>query len=529
MRAPIATRPAPGPGRVLMAVALAAVLLRWLGYSGFFGSDEVTYTANAFRILDGDWTVSDYVGAHRLGVNLPVAALAAVFGRNEFGAAAYSLLCSVAEVLLVTWLAWRMAGARAALCAGLLLATLPTHVHFAGRLMADAPLALTITAAFVLFYEAEQRRWSAGFFLAGVCAGLSFWIKPVTLFVFGVLLAYPLLVRRFDARWLWMLPGLLLALALNGLLYLVLTGRFWYVFEVVRDRQQSGYLEAGAAAGEIRSHPAYYLVFLFGKIHHTALLGYLAAAGLLALFRQRRRGGEDGGDVRRRDRNAFLLCWALGMLLLMSLLPVSLRPLLFIPKQTNYMLVFLAPLCVLGGIALASWPARWTWPVLALACTVGTLLALALQASVAVFTANSWATLDYARQHPGTPVHVMSNAWRAASFARLVGDAAAVPRLRETEELQRGPGAVERLAVIDAETFAWDLSRPFARPDAVPACWQPVQTIVGTPAGAGVALLRRLQPLASLLPGQPGAALARRLQRLVQPQPAQVYRLPPGC
>ena len=88
---------------------------------------------------------------------------------------------------------------------------------------------------------------------------------------------------------------------------------------------------------------------------------------------------------------------------------------------------------------------------------------------------------------------------------------------------------MERLAVIDAETFAWDLSRPFARPDAVPACWQPVQTIVGTPAGAGVALLRRLQPLASLLPGQPGAALARRLQRLVQPQPAQVYRLPPGC
>ncbi|MCY7316788.1 MAG: phospholipid carrier-dependent glycosyltransferase [Rubrivivax sp.] len=508
----------------LLGVVVVAAFVRWLGYTGFFGSDEVTYIASAFRVLDGDWTVDDYVGANRLGVNLPMAAFAALLGRNELGAAASSLLCSLGEVLLVTWVAWRMAGQRAALCAGLLMATLPTHVHFAGRIMADAPLALTITAAFVLFYEAEARRWSTGFFLAGVCAGLSFWIKPVTLFVFSVLLAYPLLVRRFDPRWLWMVAGLLFAMAINGLLYLALTGRFWFVFENMQERRQSGYLEAGAAAGEIHSDAADYLVFLFGKIYHTGLLGYLAVAGALVLMRRRWSDHTKGAG-----QGALLACWGLGMLLLLSLLPVSLRPLILIPKQTNYMLMFLAPLCVLGGMALAQLKPVGAAVLLAVACGVGVVFALALQASVAVFTANSMATLQFARDHKETPLHVMSNAWRAALFEGLVSGGAATPVLSIEQALSEPARAAERLVVIDPETFAWDLSRPFPDAASVPACWQPVQTFQGQPTAVGVRFFQLLLAAAAALPPSPRAALLGPLQRLTQPRPAQLYRLPPGC
>ncbi len=521
---------APEIGRTLLAVLAAAVLVRWLGYTGFFGSDEVTYIASAFRVLDGDWTVGDYVGANRLGVNLPMAAFAAVLGRNEFGAAAYSLLCSLGEVLLVTWITWRMAGRRAALCAGLLMATLPTHVHFAGRIMADAPLSLTITAAFVLFYDAERRRWSTGFFLAGVCAGLSFTIKPVTLFVFGVLLAYPLLVRRFDARWLWMVAGLAAAMVASGLLYLALTGRFWYVFESMRNRRQSGYLEAGAAAGEIRSNAGFYLVYLFGKIHHTGLLGYLAVAGAVGLLMQRL-SGRPGipGTAGTAGTAAFLACWGLGMLLLLSLLPVSLQPLILIPKQTNYMLIFLAPLCVLGGMALARLKPAASGVLLAVACAIGVVFALALQASVAVFTANSLATLRYAREQPAPPLHVMSNAWRAAWYEGLLngGDA---PKLLDIEHaLSDTARATERLVVIDPETFTWDLSRPFPALAAVPACWQPVQTLQGRPTGVGVSLFTALRSVAGALPQGLSAPLTGPLRRLTEPQPARIYRLPAGC
>jgi len=68
--------------------------------TGVFGSDGVTYIATAFHLLDGDWTVSSYVGANRLGVNLPVAAFAQVFGRTVWDAALYSLLTSLGEVAL---------------------------------------------------------------------------------------------------------------------------------------------------------------------------------------------------------------------------------------------------------------------------------------------------------------------------------------------------------------------------------------------------------------------------------------------
>jgi 4-amino-4-deoxy-L-arabinose transferase-like glycosyltransferase len=504
---------------VLVPLGLLAAAVRWLAFTGFFGSDELTYVMYSFRLLDGDWRLDDYVGANRLGVNLPMALSGLVFGRNLFGAAFFSLACSVAEVLLAAWIAGRMAGPRAAVFAGLLIATLPTQVHFGGRIMADAPLALAITATFVLFHEAELRRWSAGYFLAGVAAGLSFWIKPVTLFVFGVLLALPLLERRFDRRWGWMVLGLAAALLVHALLHMVLAGNLWYVFDNMRQRRQSGYLEAGLASGEILAGPWIYLEYLFVRIYHTGLVGPLAAAGAAWLF-WRRGGAPDGASVR------LLMLWGPGLLLLLSLLPVSLNPLVLIPKQTNYMLMFLAPLCVLGGLLLARLPGAFGVPLAVLAAGVGLLFALLLQASVAVFTANSRATLEYLRTHPDETLYLMSNAYRAVRFERLVGGPDDRARTHEARVLADADRALERRVVIDAESFDWDDAPPLPRADATPACWEPVGMLRGRPAGAGPALLRALR---DTLPANAPAALTQRLERLLEPRPARIYRLPAGC
>ena len=510
---------------VFAAVMLLAILGRWLGYTGYFGSDEVTYTDSAFRLVNGDWRLDDYVGANRLGVNLPVAAFAWLFGTTEFAAALYSLLCSLCEVALVTWVAYRMFGTRAALFAGLLMASLPTHVHFAGRLMADSPLCLTITAAFVLFYEGEVRRWPMGYFLAGVCAGLSFWIKPVTLFVFGILLVYPLLVRRLNWHWLWMAVGLVLAMAANGLVFKVWTGNFWYVFDVTRERLSSGYLEAGMAAGEISSGTHFYLTYLFGKIYHTGLLAYLAVLGVVFVWIQRR-----VAPPAERLGAAYVMFWALGLLLILSVLPVGFKPLIFISKQTNYMLIFVAPLCLLAGYGLARMPLRVASAVAAVAVLLGLLFALLLQGSVAVFTANSWATLRYVKAHPGAHFYVMSNAYRAAQFNRLVGREDLQTRLHFIREwnapaapatgVQTAPA--ERYAVVDEESYRWDTSRPFSRPQDVPPCWIAVETIRGRPEGLGAFLLHAMAGA----PGLAGTGIGARLQGMASPKPAHVYRLP---
>ncbi len=505
---------------VMASVLLVAIGARWLAYTGFFGSDEVTYIASANRVLDGDWALDDYVGANRLGVNLPMAALAALFGRGELGAALYSLLSSVGEVLLVAWLGARLFGLRAGLIAGLLLATLPTHVHFAGRIMADAPLSLFITAAFVAFVEGEWRRSRALTALAGVLAGLTFLIKPVTIIVFAILLFYPLVVRRWDHRWWWMVVGFVGAMVFNGLLYMAFTGRFWYVFESVIERRQSGYLEAGVAAGEIHNEPAFYLRYLFGRVYHTGLLGYLALLGAVVLVW--RRGSE-------WPASRFVLFWAIGTMLLFSLLPVSLDPLLLIPKQTNYMLIFVAPLCLLAGAGLARWPGSASLTLTAAAMGVGLVFALMLQASVAAFTANSQRILAELSERPQTTLHVMSNAYRAASFRALVGGPDLRARVVALGAAPPTPQPFERWVVIDPETFDWDDSAPLARWNDPPACWQLEETWAAQPSSTGTTLVRAFHRLAGSLPGSLAVRVRSRLQALIAPRPARLYRVPAGC
>lgn len=511
----------------LTAVLVVAVFARWLAFTGFFGSDEVTYTGAAFRMLDGDWTVDQYVGANRLGVNFPVAGFAWLFGRNEGAAALYSLLSSLGEVSLVTYAAFRMFGSRAALFAGLLMATLPGHVHFAGRLMADAPLCLTITAAFVLFYEAEARQWTLGYFLAGVCAGLSFWVKPAAIFIFSVFVFYPLVARRIDWRWLWMPAGLLAAIAGNFLLFLALTGNFWFLVEAMAARSSSGYLEEAAAAGSKLDSPLIYLQYLFLKVYHTGLLGYLALAGAVGLFLRRRT--LPGGHLAA----SYAVFWACGLLLVLSVMVVRTNPLMFVPKQVNYMLIFMAPLCLLGGLALARLPTRLGAAVAALAAGLGLVFAVLLQGSVAVFTANSWGTVRHAQAHPEADVFVMSNAFRAAEYEALIGGGGPGPRVRHIAELVQtnqaeppaGADRAERFAVIDEESFSWDSDRPFRHPTDVPSCWVAVGVIQPEMHGIGVTAL---QAAATLTAGVPG--VGDRLQRMSHPRPARVYRVPTqGC
>lgn len=514
----------------LLGVLLFAAFARALAYTGYFGSDEVTYILQAFKLLDGDWTVDHYVGANRYGVNFPLAFFGASLGRNEFAAAAYSLLSSLAEIALVTWVAYRMFGVRAAVFTGLLLASLPTHVHFAGRMLADAPVCLTLTASFVFFYEGEVRRSKLAWFLAGCMVGLSFWIKPpVTVFAALVFMAYPLLARRFEPSWLWMVSGALFTLGMNCLTMWFLTGNFWFIFDAIRQRRSSGYLESGVSAGEMATSAHYYLIYLFGNIYHTGLLAYIALAACLAAWRGRERhsGPERFGLV-------FVLIWLGGLLLILSLFPVSLRPLIFVPKQTNYMLLFVAPLCLLAGWGLSKLSGSFPYVIMGVCICIGLVLALLLQGSVAVFSANSWATLQYMHSKPNATFYVMSNATRAATYQRLTQGENLEPRLRSIRSLVMlkpgapapEPDASERLAVVDEQSFAWDTSRPFARPTDVPTCWTELTQLQGTPRGLGVWMLRQL----ASVPGLASTGLGAKLQRNARPLPARVYSVPAaGC
>jgi hypothetical protein len=288
-------------------------------------------------------------------------------------------------------------------------------------------------------------------------------------------------------------------------------------------RMGSGYLQAGAESGEILSSPWTYLVYLFGKVWHTALVGPLAAAGVVVLWRQRRM---------QDDAARLVLLWGLGMLLLLSLLPVSFSPLMLIPKQTNYMLMFVAPLCLLAAVALDA-AGRWAGWAAAVAGAAGLGFALLMQANVAVFTANSRATLQALPSLPaGAALHVMSNAYRLGEFERLVAGHDAFERLRPLVDLAQADASGDRFAVIDPQTFDWDDRAPWPRASDVPACWQPVRPIQGRAQGLGAAVVRAVLGAVgtpSSASAQPPGGVERRLRALVEPQAATLYRLPAGC
>jgi 4-amino-4-deoxy-L-arabinose transferase-like glycosyltransferase len=512
----------PPAWRVVAAVVALAAIVRLFFYAGFFGSDEVTYVASAYRLLEGDWTVPGYVGANRYGVNLPIAALGWLFGRSEASAAAFAMSCSLLEVGLVARLGGYLVGARAAVLAALLLSALPLHVHFAGRLMADSPFALALTAAMLLFARAEQTRGPVWWFAAGCAAGFTFWIKPAAVFVVGVLLAYPLLVRRLDLGWVWVVAGFAAVVLANHLFYLVLTDQFWYILRNMAERRSSGYMEAELDAGLMHNQAGYYLVYLFAKVYHTWLLGPLAVLGAVTFWRRRARGESVpvyGGR--------YVLMWGLGLMALLSLLVVSIRPLALIPKQTNYMLIFVAPLCLLGGMGLAELASRtrhwlvaaWFLPALAL-CAL-------LQASVSVFTANSKASVAFARALPDAVVFAASNGYRAAQFDTAVQPhlpPVVIHGLMEAVELPEGLPAGPRFAIVDLQTLSWSGGEPFRKLDQVPSCWQRERHLVPVMEGAGTRVLTAWaeSSAASLLP----AAVAGRLSSLVRPEPAVVYRMP---
>jgi 4-amino-4-deoxy-L-arabinose transferase-like glycosyltransferase len=509
---------------LLMGAALA---LRLAFYTGFFGSDEVTYTESAFNLLHGNWSVDEYVGANRYGVNLPVAGFALLFGQNEFAAALYSLVCSLAEVALVFGIGRRMIGTRAALLGAAVLAFLPIHVHSAGRLMADAPLALAITASFLCFWLGEARGRSAAFACAGLAAGFAFWIKPHAMIYLLVFLTYPLVFRRWNWQWGWMVVAFVVVVLANCLLFWALTGNPLFLIDAMRARQTSGYLESGMVSGEIVNSPWYYLNYLFLRVYHTWLAAY-AALFAIALWMGRR----SGRSASTAPANSYLVWWGAGLVLLFSLFVVSWRPLVFIPKQTNYMLIFVAPLCLLAGDALARLKGGWLVAVGAMLLVPSVLLSAMQQSSIRTFTANSKAAVAFARSHPERQVFATSNAYRAARFDNLVRPAAPVPMHPLEDLVEAADGAqapADRYAIVDSQTLQWGSKEPIRKLSEVPSCWVPSGVLDARVDGAGYRLVASRGGLTTVLPSALAQRIKPNLDALTRPAPAYLFKVPAGC
>ena len=510
-------------------IAAAAILLLSLAqrlyfYTGFYGSDEVTYLGAAVRALNGDFSPKNYIGSIRYGFQLPIAGLMYVFGQTEAVANLWTMFCSMAEIALLILIGNQIVGLRASVLAGLLLGTLPLHVHYAGRLMADPPLALFMTATFLLFWLGQRSGRPFYFFLSGLAAGMVLWIKESTVIFLAVFLTFPFVFRCWNWRWGWMLVGFGLMFGTNLLFFNTVAGDPLYAFRIAGG-SVSAYTGTDVRFAGVIDSPLFYPQYLLAKPYHTWLLGYLALAGLLVWASLKYKHAADAADVAAMS---FVVWWGIGMLLLFSLLPVSFAPTKLITKQVNYMLMFMAPLALLGGFALAKLRAVSLGFVTVLLVLPAAILSAMEKNVVEVFTVNSKATVAFARKNFGVPVYGAIGAQRAAAFEALVAPRGGQVQIAEMvgpiSELGRAGAAY---IVFDGETADWGLKNGWRRDD-VPSCWISNGVLPAHPSLAMPLMFKTFRTAAVRVPGPLGIRAVQQIDALTQQEPANVFLAPPG-
>jgi len=502
----------------LAGVVLAALVLRITFFTGYMGSDDITYTDGAVRVLLGSVQRTDYIGALRYGVDVPMALFMGLFGADTHTASMWSMLTSLLDVALIGGCGWLLWGPRVGVGAAFVAALLPMHINLAGRPLADAPLAAFITLSIFCFIAGVRRDSKVWYFCAGLALGGVFWIKQAVIVYGVVFLLLAVAMRTWSWRWSWGAAGALAMLIGNCLLMAIWQGDPLHVFRVSGE----GLSEYGGRA-DIDDSAWLYFRYLFLDVRHTWLLAFTALAGAFLALRSKASAADRRGGL-------VASVWAGGLILLFSFAVISTDPVRFIMKQSNYMLIFTAPLCLLSGFLLARLRPRFANVVAVVYASGGIVLGALAQQDVRVFTANSVQVVEYARTHPEVEVYATSNAYRRALFERsLSKDLQRRLELKNLGRLTDQAGTLPRVAVVDTQNIGWG-NNPFGSIDRVPDCWKRVMLLdVPEVEGAGRYVLRGLHAVAAWLPGPVRGIANAQIDRLTVPRPTYVFEVPDDC
>ena len=198
----------------LTAIVLVAIALRglfpaadppWRSTVGVVWHDEGAWVHNARnKALFGEWRQDEWnpVFIAPVFTALEYASFAA-FGVGVRQARLVSEVVGVLSVLLLALGIRRLAGDRAGLIAGALLATNYVYVMYNRAAIMEALMAAFIVASWYCSTRAESSpRWGA---LAGVMATLAFFTKAAAAFYVGAL-GLAALIRIAEGRWGRLLP-----------------------------------------------------------------------------------------------------------------------------------------------------------------------------------------------------------------------------------------------------------------------------------------------------------------------------------
>jgi 4-amino-4-deoxy-L-arabinose transferase-like glycosyltransferase len=501
----------------LAIVLFLALLIRLASFNGAFGSDDLVYFERAAQLSRGDWFSSNYNGALRYGFNLPAAGFMAVFGPSIFTANLWPLACSLIEITAVYFFAVELSNRRGAIVSALLLALTPLHMAVATRIHADAVVSMFVTLSFVLLYFGFTRQNTRLLFYAGLSLGGIFWTKELAAVTWFAFLPVLWIYRRQWRQLHYVIAATILTLLLHGLLMQLVAGDPLHLVKVVLNALRRNFVQGGQ--GE--DSASYYLNYLFLDLRHVGLIGILATAAVLIwpVFRKQ--------AMPQREAYLFSLLWWLGLLAVLSVFPVSLNPLRWTMKQSNYLTLFLAPMAILASVTLSQLPRAWGWVALTVCLALGGVLGCLQQADYRAFTANTKSLLIFARNHPEALIIGSTHNSRLGNFlASQATPPASSAYIIDFTDLQNDSASTRQrlqaaqkwFVVLDQQTLDWlPAKAPIKR--ALP-CWQPIVTLTPIDLGLGNTLANwAAEELKVFNPA------ADALTRLAQPKPAEVYRV----
>lgn len=491
-------------------IILIALLLREGFFNGPLGSDDIVYLSRSLDVANGIWSNANYNGALRYGYNLPEGLILHIFGLNMFTANLWPLLCSLTEIFVVFNFSWKYISHKTAIIAALFLAFMPLHAAVATRLHADPVVSLFLTLSFTLFYQAEQEASKKLYFVTGLSLGWVFWVKELAVLTFFAFFLYPIYIKKIKSDWLFLIAGGLLMLIAHFALMQFVANDMFHAIKTVLHQVGTSFI---GGADKSEDGPWFYFRYLFLDIKHTWLVPIFAVFVVNVLSKR--------PDLKANNGLSYTLFWLLSLLLVLSFFPVSLSPLKFAMKQSNYITLFLAPLTIISGFVVANMPFKFQQILIPITLIGGFTLAALEQQSYQVFTANSRGLLAFAKNHPDQAIYGSVNNDRIACFYAVLNgkncETSGIYTVSELPEIADPKQTGTAFIVIDQENMQWaSRSKKFSKPL---ACWENVAKVVPADTGNSQYLIAILLKIGHFLP----QSILQKIQDLQYPKPAQIY------
>ena len=189
-------------GWILAGIILFALLLRLFYYNGWGGSDDsiyynlAGYIAHAEPIQEAHWYLS------RIVLIVVISLFIKIFGDSVFVAILPTLLFSLANIIMVFFLARYLFSWREGLIAAGIMAIFPTDVIYSTIIMPDIQCAFFLIGAVLLFQkgidQGLERRSITWFMLSGLLITMAVFSKQTGVLIFPALFLYVFLSLRMS-------------------------------------------------------------------------------------------------------------------------------------------------------------------------------------------------------------------------------------------------------------------------------------------------------------------------------------------